>query len=283
MTDPAGAGYVHGTAPAEQARLTRMNAMLNARSLDALALAGGESVLEVGAGLAHMARGMAHRGAARVLGIERSVAQLAEARRQAIDEGDGPLFADGRVELREGDVLAIPFRDGERGTFDVAHARFLLEHVPDPLAVVRQMVDAVRPGGRIVLADDDHDLLRLWPEPPGFDTVWRGLIRSYDRLGCDPYVGRRLVALLHEAGAEPAGNAFLWFGGCAGEKGGNLETMALNIRHILEGAEKAIRDAGGLDRPTFDAALAGLEAWSRRPDASIWYAMNWAEGRRPAR
>ena len=37
----------------------------------------------------------------------------------------------------------------------------------DPLAVVRQMVRAVKPGGRVVLADDDHDLLRLWPEPPG--------------------------------------------------------------------------------------------------------------------
>ena len=35
----------------------------------------------------------------------------------------------------------------EWGTFDLVHARFLLEHVSDPLAVVRSMARAVRPGG----------------------------------------------------------------------------------------------------------------------------------------
>jgi 2-polyprenyl-3-methyl-5-hydroxy-6-metoxy-1,4-benzoquinol methylase len=47
------------------------------------------------------------------------------------------------------------------GHFDVAHARFLLEHVPDPLVIVRTMVRAVRPGGRVILADDDYEGLRL--------------------------------------------------------------------------------------------------------------------------
>jgi len=32
------------------------------------------------------------------------------------------------------DALALPLRDDEWGTFDLAHARFLLEHVRDPLA-----------------------------------------------------------------------------------------------------------------------------------------------------
>ena len=273
-------GYVHGTAPDEQARLTRMNALLNARSLDALALEGGERVLEVGAGIAHMARGMARRGAKAVVGIERSARQIDEAKKQAREGGDQALLDQGRVELREGDALDLPLRDDEWGTFDVAHARFLLEHVTDPLRVVRQMVRAVRPGGRIVLSDDDHDNVRLWPEPPGLDLLWRGLIRSYDRLGCDPYVGRRLVALLHEAAAQPARNDFLFFGACAGD-GGNFETLALNIRIILVEAGEAIRDAGAIDRETFDRAIEALDAWSRRPDAAVWYAMNWAEGRRP--
>ena len=33
------------------------------------------------------------------------------------------------------------------------------------------MIKALRPGGRIVLEDDPHDTLRLWPEPPGFDLL----------------------------------------------------------------------------------------------------------------
>ena len=72
------------------------------------------------------------------------------------------------MDLRSGDALALPLRTEEWGDFDVAHARFVLEHVRDPLGVVRSMVRAVKFGGRIVLEDDDHEVIRLWPEPPGF-------------------------------------------------------------------------------------------------------------------
>ena len=65
-----------------------------------------------------------------------------------------------------------------RGRFDLVHTRFLLEHVPDPLAIVREMVAAARPGGRIVLIDDDHDLLRFWPDCPEADRAWRTLLGS---------------------------------------------------------------------------------------------------------
>ena len=58
-------------------------------------------------------------------------------------------------------------RDVKRGSFDVAYARLILEHVFDPLAVVKEMVKAVRPGGRVIVADDDHDMMPFWPEPPG--------------------------------------------------------------------------------------------------------------------
>src|SRR5262249_48514974 len=79
--------------------------------------------------------------------------------------------------------------------------RFLLEHVPDPLAVVRNMVRAVRVCGRVVLEDDDHGTMRLWAEPPGFGPLWEGYICVCDRLGNDPGIGRRLVWRLHQGGA----------------------------------------------------------------------------------
>lgn len=264
--------YVHGTAPEEQRRLTRLNELLNRRSLDALELRGDERVLDVGAGLGQLSRAMARSGAT-VVGIERSEAQIAEAWRQAREAGETE-----RLELRQGDALELPLEAAEWGAFDVAHTRFLLEHVSDPLAVVRQMVLAVRPGGRIVLEDDDHDLLRLWPEPPGVETLWRAYMRIYDRLGNDPFVGRRLVSLLHEAGAQPVRNQLIFFGACAGD--GNFPWFALNLIEILLGAETAIRETGGIDQQTFDSAIESIRTWSKRPDAAFWYAMSWAEGRR---
>lgn len=267
--------YLHGTDPTEQARLSRLNDLLNARCLAELAIRPGDRVLDVGSGLGQLTRGIARqvRPTGRVLGVERSREQLAEARRLATAAGE-----DGLVEFRPGDALQLPLTDDEWGTFDVAHTRFVLEHVTDPVGVVRQMVRAVRPGGRIVLADDGHDTFRVWPEPPGFERLWRAYLRTYDRVGNDPYVGHRLVALLHEAGAAPVRNTWLFFGSCAGHP--DLGAYVENLARILEGVRDPILALGEVDAAGFDGTLSALRAWGDRPDAAMWYAVSWAEGRR---
>jgi SAM-dependent methyltransferase len=273
---PQSTSYIHGTIPAEQNRLSRLNELLNEASLRELGLHGGESIVDVGCGLAQFTRAMARaagRGA-RVLGIERDPAQLDEARRLAEVDGEQEL-----VDLRPGDALALPLRDEEWGSFDIAHTRFVLEHVSNPLAVVSQMVEAVRPGGRIVLADDDHDVLRLWPDPPGLMQLWQAYIRSYDRLGNDPYVGRRLVSLLHAAGAVPFRNTWVFFGACAGVP--VFPLIVENLEQILMGARELILTTAHLDKASFDRAIAALREWATLPDAAFWFATCWAEGTRP--
>lgn len=265
--------YIHGTDPEEQRRLSLLNERLNEASLREIAIRPDERILDLGCGLAQLTRAMAKaagRGG-RALGIDRSAEQIAEARRLAREAGEVRL-----VELREGDAVTPPLREDEWGSFDVAHVRFLLEHVPDPLAVVRTMVRAVRPGGRIVVEDEDHDILRLWPEPPGVETMWRAYIQTYVRLGADPYIGKKLVVLLHEAGAAPTRNNWIFFGGCAGSP--NFAGLVENMARVMEGAREAILATGMLDTATFEAAVQALRAWSRRPDAGFWFGMGVAEG-----
>jgi SAM-dependent methyltransferase len=274
MNHETSSAYIHGTDPEEQARLSLLNDLLNVGSLRELHLQGGERILDVGSGLGQLSRAMARVTGVRVVGIERSAEQIAEAERQAALAGESSL-----VEFRPGDVAQFPLRDDEWGTFDLAHTRFLLEHLREPLPVVEAMVRAVRPGGRIVLEDDDHDLLRLWPEPPGFAELWHAYQRSYDHLGNDPIIGRRLIALLDEAGAEPVRNTFVFFGSCAGAA--HFPLYVENLIGVINGARATVIDAGLLEAARFDAALAALHEWSRGAAAAIWYAMSWAEGRRP--
>jgi SAM-dependent methyltransferase len=262
--------YIHGASAEEQQRLTRLNGLLNEASLREAALAAGERVIDFGAGLGQYSRAMARVTGRRVVGIERSEAQIGEALAQASRAGEAAL-----LDLRQGSVDTPPLEDAEWASFDVAHARFLLEHVPDPLTVVRTMVRAVRPGGRIILADDDHDVLRLWPEPPGLATVWQAYQRSYDHLGNDPIVGRRLVQLLHLAGAQPRRNTWIFFGACAGHA--DFEAFVVNLAAVIRGAMDAIV-AVGVPRDMAEAAVDALGPWSERPDAAIWFAMAWAEG-----
>jgi SAM-dependent methyltransferase len=270
MTDRPDA-YIHGRSPEEVARLALLNALLNQGSLRELGLRRGERVVDVGAGQGQLSRAMARAAGRTVVAVERHPDQRAEASRLAREAGEEAL-----LDLRAGDAAALPLAPEERGTFDVAHARFLLEHVPDPAAVVRGMVAAVRPGGRVVLSDDDHALLRLHPEPAGFAPVWEALVRSYDRLGHDPYVGRRLTSLLLDAGATPTRITWVFFGGCAGEP--TFRGFAANLLQNLVGAREAILATGTLDGGGLDAALAAVERWAARPDAALWFGMSWAEG-----
>ncbi|MBD0326401.1 MAG: methyltransferase domain-containing protein [Pyrinomonadaceae bacterium] len=264
--------YLHGTDPDEQRRLSLLNDILNESSLRELNLQGDESILDVGCGLAQFTRAMARSSGARVLGIEREAEQLKEARRQAKASGEEHL-----IELRQGDALALPLDDKEWGTFDVAHTRFVLEHVSDPLAVVRQMVRAVRSGGRVVLEDDNHDVMRFWPEPAEVVALWNAYVRTYEHLGNDPYVGHRLVSLLHEAGATPVRNTWIFFGSCAGHP--HFHLYIENIIGVFEGARSLILDADLLDQTGYEAGINSLRAWANRPDAALWLAVSWAEGR----
>jgi SAM-dependent methyltransferase len=264
--------YIHGTSPEEQRRLGVMNRILNDGSRARLRLQPGQSVIDFGCGLGQFTREMARDATpGRVVGIERSEDQLSTAIQLARADGEEEL-----VEFRRGDAAAPQLDEQERASFDVAHARFLLEHLVDPLAAVRAMVAAVRPGGRIILADDDHDVLRLWPEPPGLADLWRAYVRSYERIGNDPFIGRRLVSLLVQAGARPRRNDWIFFGGCAGSD--HFADLVDNLHGILDGARETILSHDLFEEEYFESVLRNLRSWAGRDDASFWFAMAWAEG-----
>jgi SAM-dependent methyltransferase len=266
--------YIHGAGEEEQARLTLLNDLLNGACLRELAVRPGERILDVGSGLGQLSRAMARAAGRSVTGIERSPEQIAGARALARDAGEAGL-----LDLRVGDARDLPLEPGEWGGFDLAHARFVLEHVPDPERVVAAMLRAVRPGGRVVLCDDDHDLLRLHPEPPGVMAVWAAFVETYRRLGNDPLVGRRLVALLEGAGARPRRATWIFFGACAGDPA--FAGFAANLAGNLAGAREAIAATGLVGAAEVDRAVEAVRAHARRPDAAIWYAMPWVEAVRP--
>lgn len=264
--------YIHGTGDDEQRRLSLMNdVLLNSAMLREVNLRGDERILDLGSGLGQFTRTMARAVPnGRVIGIERDEEQLATAKRLAASDGEATL-----ADFRPGDALNLDLGD-EWGTFDLAHTRFLLEHIPDPLRAVRSMVKAVRPGGRIVLADDDHGVLRMWPDSPGWMSLWDAYMRAYDRIGNDPFVGRRLVQLLHEAGARPVRNAWVFFGGCAGME--TFPVLAANMAGVVRTARETIVSMRLFDGDAFDRVMDEYGRWSQRPDAALWFSVAWAEG-----
>lgn len=127
-----------------------------------------------------------------------------------------------------------------------------------------------------MLAADDHGLLRLWPEQSEVLHLWRAYVQTYRLLGNDPYVGRKLIVLLHQAGARPAKAASVFFGGCAGSAA--LGALVDNFVGLFTGATEHLTNSGLLDRSTIDAGIRAFDEWRTRPDAVLWYTFNWAEG-----
>ncbi len=132
-----------------------------------------------------------------------------------------------------------------------------------------------------MLCDDDHSLMRLHPEPPGFAAVWDAFVRSHDRNGNDPFVGRRLVALLAAAAATPRRTTWIFAGACAGGPG--FAGFVANLAGNLRGARAAIAAVGMVPDGAVEDALRTLGGvHGARPDASIGYAFPWAAGVRAA-
>jgi SAM-dependent methyltransferase len=273
--DMAESVYIHGTEPEEQQRLSLLNKLLNDVALQRLAVREGEKILDVGSGLGQftcaMARAAGNSG--EVVGIERSIEQLQQAQKLSAVDNESI-----KVDFRQGDATDPPLRADEWSTFDIVHSRFLLEHLQDPIAAVRTMIRAARPGGRIILQDDDHDVLRIFPEPDGFYALWEAYIRSFEKLGNDPYIGRRLVSLLHQCGAEPTRNDWLFFGSCSGHP--HFRAFATNLRGVIQTAKQTILSYQLMKEQDFDTAIKGIQQWEERSDAAIWYAVCWAEARK---
>jgi SAM-dependent methyltransferase len=268
--------YVHGFSEEEQRRLTLMQEILNDAELAAFDLGGARRILDVGSGLGQFSRSLARRAGPPVtlLAVEKDARQIAAAERQAAAAGESGL-----VEFRRGSADRLPLAAAERGSFDLAHARFLLEHVTDPLAVVREMVAALRPGGRLVLVDDDHELLRLWPDCDRFDRAWRTYWESFRDHGLDPLVGRKQAALIHEAGACPTRVSTVFYGAVRGAT--LFDRVVDNLIEVVSGTREALDRSGRLSHAELEAALDDLERWRRHPAATLWYSLPLAEGRRP--
>lgn len=270
--------YIHGSSATERKRLALMNRLINQRCLDELELGNERQVLDVGAGTGQFTRLMASRLSpdARIIAVELNPDQVQAAFQARADSGNGCP-----IDFRVGDAANLPLEASELGTMDLAHARYLLEHVRDPAAVVRAMVSAVRPGGRVVLLDDDHEVLRLWPEPGGLMAAWNAYHRSYASLGNDGLVGRKLASLLYDAGAQPSRITQLFYGACAGAE--LFPEYVDNLVGQLQGARTTVLSNGEISAEAYDRAIENFMSFRQLPNAALWYVINWAEGRVPGR
>ena len=115
--------YIHGSDPAEQSRLSRLNDLINARCFPKLKLEEGFRILDVGSGLGQLTYRMSEAAGPNgfCLGIERDTNQLSVARRNHVAPN---------LRVQAGRRVKLPLTSQELESFDFTHARFLLDICP---------------------------------------------------------------------------------------------------------------------------------------------------------
>jgi demethylmenaquinone methyltransferase/2-methoxy-6-polyprenyl-1,4-benzoquinol methylase len=116
------------------------------------------TVLDVASGTAGVARQLARRTAARVVGVDLTEQMVRVGRRRVLDDG-----FEGRVTLTVGQAERLPVADG---SVDALTVTYLLRYVADPGATVRELARAVRPGGVV------SSLEFAVPEHPVWHPAW---------------------------------------------------------------------------------------------------------------
>ncbi|KAK8199686.1 UbiE family methyltransferase [Phyllosticta capitalensis] len=108
------------------------------------------------------------------------------------------------VSFQTADAFALPFADG---TFDVVHAHQVVQHVADPVGLLREMRRVAKPDGGIVAVREGD--AHIWfpdesEEGPGREmakwfALWMRMARDQ---GTEPMTGRRLKRLGMKAGFD---------------------------------------------------------------------------------
>jgi SAM-dependent methyltransferase len=230
---------------------------LSQRRLAALGVQQGWRCLEVGAGHGSIARWLAEqvgpRG--RVVATDINPRFLTELQLP-------------NVEVRQHDIRTDPV---EPGTYDLAHCRAVLAHMPDPQLVVRRMVEALRMGGWLLIEEVDLSSLRAvdatHPLAESFDRQNREISDRIEAKLFNPYLGRRVRSLLEDTGLTEMGNegvTFIVRGGEAEARRNCMSSQVLMERGILSPAEHAERQKVYSD-PSFTFIMqTGYAAWGKR-------------------
>ena len=188
-----------------------------------------------------------------------------------------PRFLDGlaglpNVDVARHDVVVDPLPEAE---FDLVHARLVLIHVPERLVALRRLVEALRPGGWMLIEDGDGLVSGQSCLDPRTDDerlanrLRSGLLTMLQERGVDFGFGRSLLGLLRDQGlVDLAGDAYLPMSPAVRtlERANVLQLRDEFLERGVVTHEEVEHFLARLDDPLFTlAAPLVISAWGRRP------------------
>ena len=253
--------YVHGYGTREQERLVEQAEHWRQRLIvTGTSLEPGTRLLELGCGVGAVLA---------VLGQEFRDVQLSglDIEPKQLEYARGHLRRAGvDATLQEGDATAVPFDDG---SFDHVWMMWFLEHVPDPLGVLREARRVLVPGGAVTAIEVDYSTARAEPSTPAFEALVQAMVRGMAAAGWSD-AGTRLPAWLEEAGfreIDPGERPFWW-------QGEELAAEAAYAADVIESALPALVQLPGTSEDELRAGLDHLRGLASHAGAGLGWVVH---------
>ena len=188
--------YALGSTDWEHERLIRQGALLSPcteRFFGEAGIGAGQRVLDLGSGVGDVAMLLARLvgPSGEVVGVER----------------DAPSIARARVRVDEAGLHNVSFTQSDAGEvsskrlFDAAVGRFILQFLPDPVAILRSLSRLVRPGGVFAFREVSYaPFLLLSAHLPLWSASATLLHETIKRSGANTEIGPALHRIFQEAG-----------------------------------------------------------------------------------
>jgi len=126
-----------------------------------------------------------------ITGLERAADILTQARALAAEQGVS------NIDFVEGDANDLDFPDG---TFDVVVCHQVLQHVRDPVGILKEMRRVAKVGGIVAARESDYAAFVWYPDVEGMRD-WQALYQQVARSnGGEPNAGRMVHAWAKQAG-----------------------------------------------------------------------------------
>ncbi|MBN2224871.1 MAG: methyltransferase domain-containing protein [Deltaproteobacteria bacterium] len=262
--------YIHGTSDTEQLRLGLLNRITNDSFIRYLGDLSESRVCDFGCGLGNLIAAVTGRFPGAVIsGIEISEQQLKSAQETNRRHPN--------VTLIRGDALksGLP-----ADAFDLTYCRYLLEHVADPVAAVKEMLRVTRPGGTVACQENDLHNVIYYPDIDGLDLLMGQFCRLQMELSGDPFVGRKLFDIFRRAGASDIALSFEPEIYTQDEPDGYRAWLS-NAHDILFGARDLLIERKTIGESEIDVVLAEMRRRIEHPNGVALFYWNRVRATKP--